>query len=121
MTRFIYPVLFVCVMSACSSSDSIPNGVLAPEKMKIVMFDVLRAQELANLKYGWDTTTMNTNMPVMLQQVFDIHKISKDDFYTSFRYYEAHPDKNKELFDSLGTYTDRAKQDIYKMPIKTPR
>jgi hypothetical protein len=121
MTRYFYLLLFICVMAACSSGDSIPNNVLSPEKMQPVLFDVLRAQELANIKYGPDTTALNTNMPVMLQQVFEIHKITKDDFYNSFAYYEAHPDKNKELFDSLGAYTDRAKQSMYKAPFKTPR
>ncbi len=108
--RFFCLALMVGAFAACSSNGSKTSGPIPKEKMKLVLFDVLRAQEYATLKYGNDTIAVNTNLPIMLQQVFDIHKISKDDFYNSFRYYEDHPDENQVLIDSLDSYTKKKRE-----------
>jgi hypothetical protein len=105
--------LLACALAACSSNNGLPEGIIPQAEMKFILFDVLQAQEYAQIKYGKDTTAVNTNMPVMLQQVFSIYKISKDDFYKSFGYYEAHPDQNKILFDSLTDYANRKRQNSY--------
>jgi len=111
--RFFAFLLVVVGLVACLHNDNGHNNILPQDKMKLVLFDVLRAQEYALLKYAGDTTATNKNMAIMLQQVFNIHKISKEDFYDSFSYYEAHPNENKQLFDSLSTYTNQKRQDIY--------
>jgi len=113
MMRFLLVLVVMLGLAACKSVGNEPQNVLPQEKMKLVLFDVLRAQEYAMLKYAGDTTATNKNMAVMLQQVFNIHKISKDNFYESFNYYEAHPAEYKQLFDSLATYTNQKRQDIY--------
>jgi len=111
--RFFCLLCVTIMMAACANDSKMPKDVIPQQKMKEVLFDVLRAQEYASTKYGFDTLAVNKNMAVMLQQVFEIHKISKENFYDSFQYYEAHPDKNKELFDSLTAYTAQKRQDIY--------
>jgi hypothetical protein len=113
MMRFVSVFAVMCVLFACSSGNGLPDDVIPPEKMKFIVMDVLRAQEYVIMKYAKDTNVQKANMPVMLQQVFDIYKIKKDDFYRSFQYYEAHPDKNKILFDSLTAYAQRKRQEMY--------
>lgn len=113
MTRFFYLAMLCVLMMACSESDTPPANIIPQDKMKVILFDVLRMQEYAGIKYGRDTNAANANMPVMLQQVFSIYKVSKEDFYSSFRYYEAHPDKNKVLLDSLSAYTTQKRQEMY--------
>jgi hypothetical protein len=109
-----YAVFVLALFYACSSDDGVPKNVMVPEKMKQVLFDVIRVQEYASLKYGHDSAVIDANMPVLMQQVFTIHKITKDDFFTSFDYYQNHPDKNQTLFDSLSTYTDQQRQELFK-------
>ena len=113
MIRFFVLLIVVIGFADCTDNGKAHKNILLQEKMKLVLFDVLRAQEYATLKYAGDTTATNKNMAVMLQQVFDLHKISKDDFYESFNYYEAHPSENKQLFDSLSSYTNQKRQDMY--------
>ena len=113
MMRFFVFLMVVIGLGGCTDNGKAHKNILPQEKMKLVLFDVLRAQEYATLKYAGDTTATNKNMAVMLQQVFDIHKITKDDFYESFTYYEAHPNENKQLFDALSTYTNQKRQDMY--------
>ncbi len=96
--RFFCLALMVGAFAACSSNGSKTSGPIPKEKMKLVLFDVLRAQEYATLKYGNDTIAVNTNLP------------SKDDFYNSFRYYEDHPDENQVLIDSLDSYTKKKRE-----------
>ena len=113
MKHFIYSLCIILVFAACSSNGGKPKNFLPQEKMKLVLFDVLVAQEYATTKYGTDTNAVNANTMVMMQQVFNIHQINKDDFYNSFKYYEDHPDENKELFDSISAYANQQRQNIY--------
>jgi hypothetical protein len=43
-----------------------------------------------------------------------LHKISKQQFSKSYKYYITHPDKNRLLFDSLAAKANRRLQDAYK-------
>ena len=66
------------------------------------MFDVLRAQELANLKYGWDTTTMNTNTdnPTMLHTQGKIKQLS-DLLFAPKEDWEGNKQRNLVLWNAM--------------------
>jgi len=106
-------VVMVCSFFAACSSDDVPKDVIPLEKMKLIVFDVMRSEQLASIKYSKDTAALRRTAPEFYQQVFSIYKISKDDFYKSFDYYEAHPDKEKELLDSVSAIAGRNRQEIY--------
>lgn len=116
----------VCFCAACSSGNEIPEDVLGINKMKIVMWDMIRAGELANNGY-WEKDSSNSSIKTLptvkddakyeaFQQVFSIHKITKDQFYKSYKYYEEHPDKNKILMDSLTAYANNRRKDLFVKP-----
>lgn len=119
------PLLVLIVLiafGACSSNDKIPEDLIQPEQMKIIVWDLLLAEQRA-----LDDTTLNT-LPVgkeralgltkastgLFNEVFAIHKTSKDHFYKSYAYYEGHPDKLKVLMDSVSAYATRKRTDLYK-------
>lgn len=78
------------------------------------MYDVLAAQELAQSTTDLKDTTATKNKTFELyQQVFAIHKITREQFDKSFKFYESHPDKIKILFDSVSEYGSRKKQEQY--------
>ncbi len=113
MTKHFLPfAIFIFLFAACSSDD-IPSDIIPINRMKFILFDVISADQFASTKYPKDTAALRKNSPVLYQQVFAIYKISKDDFYKSFNYYESHPDKNKELFDSVSAIAGRARQSLY--------
>ncbi len=102
-------VISVFVLIACSSSP-VPNGIIPPHKMKEIVFDLIQADEFINSFAVKDTTVnIKTRRITLYEQVFAIHRTSKDDFYKSYRYYQQHPDKNKVLFDSLYAVANRKK------------
>lgn len=114
MMRYIICIVLACMLFSCSSNEDVPGDVLPITKMKFVMYDVYSAQELAIMNYPKDTTAARQRTLELFQQVFEVHKISRDDFYKSFHYYEANPDKMKILTDSLNAYGNRKRQEMYK-------
>ena len=76
--------------------------------MQQVLFDMLQADELVNLKYTSDTSLNRLSQSVELYQaVFKIHNVSTDDFKRSFTFYQNHPALLKPILDSLQKETQR--------------
>ncbi|MFN2439136.1 MAG: DUF4296 domain-containing protein [Chitinophagaceae bacterium] len=102
----LLPVLLL-LLFACNNKN-LPKDVLRPEKMHQVLFDVMQADELVNLKYTADTSLDRFSQSIALYQtVFKIHKISADDFKRSFKFYQNHPELLKPILDSLQKITQR--------------
>jgi hypothetical protein len=86
----------------------VPDDIIPPEKIQPIIFDLLRADEYVNNFLLGDTLLKREKEAVKLyEQVFLIHKVSSVDFYKSYKYYQAHPDKNKVLLDSLNAFVNR--------------
>jgi hypothetical protein len=111
--RIITAITFCLLMVSCASDDDVPRDVIPVEQMKFIVYDVLRAQEVAMLTSAKDSTKTKIKAAELMQQVFAIYKISKDDFYKSFKFYQSHPDNIKILFDSVSNYANRKRQDLY--------
>jgi hypothetical protein len=107
--RFKYPILFVVVLLvACNSR--LPKNVLPVNTMKVVMFDMLKADEWYARKLAGDTLMLRMKDDIPLyEQVFAVHKLTKKEFFDSYHYYEAHPVSYKELVDSLESYANKQK------------
>lgn len=100
-------IVIIAFLYSCSSSG-IPGNVLPPEKIQPIIFDLLRADEYVNNFTLRDTLLKREKEAVKLyEQVFQIHKVSAEEFYKSYKYYQAHPDKNKVLIDSLNAFVNR--------------
>ena len=107
-------VLIICFLAACKSPNKIPDDVIGINKMKLIVWDMMRAGSLADAQYGKDTHMLKIKTTELFRQVFAIHGISKDEFYKSYRYYEENPDKNKILMDSVTAYANRQRQELFK-------
>ncbi len=101
---FGFSILFSCV------NKSIPNEIIDINTMKVIMWDMIAADEIANSDIISDSSlkiiTASTNN---YDKVFQIHHINKDEFGKSLKYYEANPDKQKILYDSILAYANRLK------------
>ncbi len=90
------------------SQNNVPKGVLAVDKMEKVVFDILRVDEYLNNFVSRDTTVdLKKKRSVLYGQVFKLHNTNRKEFYTSFKFYQRHPDIQKTLFDSLIAKTSR--------------
>jgi len=106
--RLVY-LLLVFVLLAGGNGGTLKN-VLPVNTMKVVMFDMLKADEWYARKLVGDTLMLKVKEDIPLyEQVFAVHKITKKQFYDSYHYYEAHPVAYKELVDSLESYANKQK------------
>jgi hypothetical protein len=106
--RLIALIIISSLLFSCSSS--VPRGIIGPDEMKQIVFDLIRADQFIDNYVTKDTTANVKERRITLyEQVFAIYKVSKEEFYKSYAYYQQHPDKNKVLFDSLNVYGNRKK------------
>lgn len=102
--RLVYLLVFV-ILVACNNGT--PKNVLPVNTMKVVMFDMLKADEWYARKLVGDTLLLKVKEDIPLyEQVFAVHKLTKKQFFDSYHYYEAHPVAYKELIDSLESYAN---------------
>lgn len=113
MKQFLIGIA-VYLFTACTSKNEMPENIIGIDKMKTIIWDMAHADALAQLQFKKDTGSLKIKTIELYQQVFKIHGINKDIFYTSYRYYQEHPDKNKILMDSVTSYAGRKRSDLYK-------
>lgn len=95
-------LLLMVFCSACR--QELPAGVLPPEKMEKVLYDYLSADVYVYEYLSRDSSVSEEAESARLQQqVFEKHKISREDFYRSYRYYIQHPEQMRAVIDSLVT------------------
>ena len=101
-------------MAACTTQDKkIPKEILSVDKMKVVVWDLVQAGNYATILKEKDTSIKKINTAYMAQ-VLKLHNLKKADFFKSFDFYVAHPELNKQLFDSLNAYGQRQRANLYK-------
>jgi len=99
MRRYLYLLAFVFALVSCSSSDK----VLPKEKMEKVMWDVAQSSEFLNgyVYYKYPEQNRAALNEAMLQKVFKIHNITREQFNQTLDYYEKRPDELKAVVDSI--------------------
>ena len=99
----------IILLLACKNSNTIKP--LPLDTMKVVMWELLNADEWNNMIMVKDTLQKNSKLNLQFyQQIFAKHAITKEHFYQSYNYFDAQPDKMKVLFDSLTVYAERKKK-----------
>ena len=111
--RNILTVITVLFAIACSSPNKIPDDVLSIDKMKPIVWDMMRAGVLAQNLSGIDTVKLRKQSESKYQEVFSVYGITKDEFYNSYQYYVEHPDKQKILLDSVVSYANRKRMVLF--------
>lgn len=110
-------ILITITLFACKKKSN-DNKILVINDMKTIVWDMTLADEWFNQISNTDSLQKTRKMNIQLyEQVFVSHKITKKIFYTSYQYYQLHPDKMKILIDSVSAYGERIKSS-YKGPRK---
>ncbi len=112
--RCIFLALSLILIS-CGNKNSIPIGILKPDKMRGVLWDIIRADAVTTQQLRTNISIIATEENVKLQkQIFAIHEITKEDFYKSFDYYRSHPSLMKVLLDSVVNKANRERITVIK-------
>lgn len=112
-------LLFLPLFLLSCSGDDVPKGILPPQKMEGILYDVIRADEWVDFAVLQDSTFRPfSKRGALYDSVFRIHSISKDDYRRSMAFYQSRPDLLKEILTSLRTKSDTA---IKPPPIDTTK
>ena len=95
---FVGLVLF----TSCNNKDKMPDGILKPDKMQVVLWDVIKADAFTTEFIKIDTLKNAAAENLKLQQqIFAIHRVTKVDFYNSYDYYKSNTPMFKKILDSM--------------------
>ncbi|MFL5745247.1 MAG: DUF4296 domain-containing protein [Niastella sp.] len=120
-------LLLVCLsaivwcMVSCTDKDKIPKGVLGKEKMQKVLMDMIEAERFRDGFIVYDSSKdQKTETFKLYAQVFELNKISKDEFIKSYKFYMSRPDIAREIFDSLSSQAAKLRENLNKpVPLDT--
>ncbi|MDR3712893.1 MAG: DUF4296 domain-containing protein [Puia sp.] len=115
LIRLFIPFCSVMALTGCSGPDSRPSGVLPRDKMQLVLWDMIEADQYSLLYLSRDSARINVKAETAgrYEQVFQLYKISKEEFEKSIRYYFSRPDIAEPLFDSLAAMGTRKRTEDY--------
>ena len=105
-------MVFFCLITliSCGNKNKIPPGILKPDKMQAVLWDVIKADAFTAEIIKKDSAKNGTEENLKLQQeIFTIHQTTKDIFYKSYDYYKANPGQLKVMMDSIIIQAERNK------------
>lgn len=110
MRRMIIVLAGLVLIGSCADKEKIPAGILKPDKMQAVLWDVMKADAFTNdyIKKDSSKNAGAENLKLQ-QQIFAIHKISKEDFYKSYDYYKTNTVVFKKIVDSIIAQAERKK------------
>ncbi len=103
MKTFFLIFSLIVLLAACSDKDKLPKGVLPPEKMRDVLWDMIRAGEFLNGYVLSRDSSLDkaAESQKWYNKIYQMHKVNKAQFDKSFAYYKDHPLLLKTIFDSL--------------------
>jgi hypothetical protein len=118
--RLVLLFFLVVFLLSCTNTTKTPPGIIAKQKMELILWDLIQADRFSTLFLARDSAKVNINLEniKLYQQIFDIHKISKDDFIKSYEFYLGRPDITKVIFDSIAVKAERQRANIYKPAVQ---
>ena len=102
MRSFLIVTVFLLLQS-CANNEKVPDGILPKQKMREVMWDMIRASEfLQSYVFAKDSTIDKVaESQKWNDKIYQMHKTDKATFERSFAYYKAHPLLMKDMLDTL--------------------
>ncbi len=105
----IYISLFL--LTSCSKKYK----QLSANTMKIVMWELLNAEELMKINATNDTAfSIKENRPIYYQKIFSLNQISQFDFDKNYQFFQNHPTEMKILLDSISNFGIKQREKVIK-------
>ena len=108
--RMLFFLIVVFSTLSCTRNNSIPQGIIQPEKMEVILWDCLKADAYCSELLKKESLINDTLENVRLKKIiFKKHQITNKDFNKSYSYYRAHPDLMVVVIDSIIAQQNRDK------------
>lgn len=107
----IYISFLICSILLVACGEKAGEGNRIPmDKMKVVVFQLMKADEHFNRVSSTDSTwTQQKKNLQFYQQIFDLNKVDRVQFYKQIESLEKHPVEFKVLMDSVNELSKREK------------
>ena len=100
--RVFLITLPLMILSFCCARKEKRTDILPKEKMREVIWDLIRADQYVADYLAKDSTRNKKDESLKLyEQVFHLHKITDNQFKASLAYYTSQPDLFRPIIDSL--------------------
>jgi hypothetical protein len=98
---FVFCISSILIL-ACSHKEKIPAGILPPEKMQSVLWDMIGAGEyITTFVAVQDSVDKELESLKMYEQVLRAHHTTRDQFKKSFSWYRSQPVLMRTMIDTL--------------------
>jgi len=99
MKRFI-PVILLFLAACKSDLPSVPDDVIAMKEMQAILLDMHITDAVAETKsqMGMSERLLTEEYH---EQVFKNHKVSREKFLKSYKFYEANPKLLNKMYDEI--------------------
>lgn len=105
-------ILLLFIQTSCRNETK--TVIIPVDSMKLIMWDMMKADEWFNRKLIQDTNAIRNKEDVkMYEMVFKVHGVTRERYFASYRYYEGRPVSFKRLLDSLDALANRERLKRY--------
>lgn len=121
LKKIVSGILGSCLGSLLlvSCQNNVFSGARSVDEMKVIVWDLMKVDELNNIQSMKDSSFASRKMNfVYYEQVFQHHRISRQEFFESMKYYESHPPEMKVLIDSLDHYSARERNKVFQPDVR---
>jgi hypothetical protein len=106
---------FVLLYSCQRKQEAQKGEILSTAKMQLVLWDMLQADAFTENFIKRDSSkNVLVENAALQKKIFELYKISREDFYTSYNYYTTHPDVMKTILDSISVKAERDRNKLMK-------
>lgn len=119
MSKYLVILCLATLVAACGNSGEmkVDKDVIPISEMKLIVWDIMKADEYYNRLSANDTARRFTNENLRLyDQLFRSREVTKEKFYQSYKYYASHPAAFKVLIDSVDAVSRREREQLLKSP-----
>lgn len=114
-------IIFLFLMQMSCRNET-KTAIIPVDSMKLIMWDMMKADEWFSRKIIQDTNAIRNKEDVKLYEiVFKIHGVSRERYFASYRYYEGRPVSFKRLLDSLDALSNRERLKRYEIERGQPK
>ncbi|MET0636808.1 MAG: DUF4296 domain-containing protein [Chitinophagaceae bacterium] len=101
--RWMLIAVIAAFLTGCGSKKTIPKDIIPPDKMKLIMYDMLRTGEFLSGYVLYKDINVDKTAESMkwYNKVWQIHKINEDEFRKSYEWYRLHPSEMEAVMDSV--------------------
>jgi uncharacterized protein DUF4296 len=109
-------LLVLAFLFSCSNKDKVPSGIIPREQMSSILWDMVQADQYSDVYMLKDSlhTNVKTQTMQLYLKVFQLHKVSLEEFRKSMRFYLEHPDLTRSLFDTVINKGNRQRSESFK-------